>query len=355
MNHPYSDLPKSKYWRKFVSDISWRDLNLNSNVKFELKDDFKVATAGSCFAQHIARYMRYSGLEIYNAEPAHPLIVTFSQDHESYNQFSARYGNIYTSRQCLELLLQATGEMPIINDFYEEGGRWFDLMRPGIQKSGYASLNEAIADRSYHMSRVKEMFVNSDVFIFTLGLTECWRNSTFGHTYPVCPGTVRGKFDPELHLFDNLNYNSVFADMDELIRRLSIINKKLKIILTVSPIPLVATRTSENVLIASSYSKSVLRCVAGDLHARFENVAYFPSFEIINSVCSFGQYLASDLREVTERGVNHVMNEFMKTYYKKLPSLSLPNPNPTPENDVSLKAEQFTVECEEVYNYPGKF
>ncbi len=46
-----------------------------------------------------------------------------------------------------------------------------------------------------------------------------------------------------------------------------------------------------------------------------DHVSYFASYEIISHPASFGQYLASDLREVTNRGVAHVMASFMENYY----------------------------------------
>ena len=128
--HPYADLPRRSFWKKFVPDTAWRDLQLNDAPKFLLPRDARLATAGSCFAQHITRYMRNAGMAPYIAEPAHALLQQYGGDVDSYTQFSARYGNIYTSRQCLELFRQAFGLMPMVEDFVEDGGRWFDLLRP---------------------------------------------------------------------------------------------------------------------------------------------------------------------------------------------------------------------------------
>lgn len=313
--HPYSDLPRRHFWKKFVSDVAWRDLDINDAPKFKLQREAKVATAGSCFAQHIARYMREAGMAPYIAETAHALVQQFGGDVDSYNQFSARYGNIYTVRQCLELFRQAFGIIPMIEDFVEDKGRWFDLLRPNAIKAGFASLAEARADRAYHLGRVRVMFETTDVFVFTLGLTESWFNVQGGHTYPACPGTVKGEYKPEEHRFHNFTCAEIVADLEALIAELAKVNPGLKIIFTVSPVPLVATRSDRNVLIASSYSKSVLRAAVGEVEVKHPHVAYFPSYEIISHPASFGQYLASDLREVTERGVSHVMNCFLSTFY----------------------------------------
>jgi len=349
--HPYSALPDRVFWKKFVSDSPWRDLDLNESPKFLLNKEDKVASAGSCFAQHIARYMKRVGLAPYIAEPAHALMTEFGGDTASYTQFSARYGNIYTSRQCLELCLQAFGVRPMIEDFVEQDHRWFDLLRPNVQKDGYLTQQEARADRAYHLDRVKHMFETVDVFIFTLGLTEAWYHASQGHTYPACPGTVRGDYQAEQHLFRNLSVTQVSADLDELLGLLAKVNPRLKIILTVSPVPLVATYTKQNVVVASSFSKAVLRAAAGEVEARNPHVAYFPSYEIISHPASFGQYLASDLREVTERGVAHVMDCFLSSFWgidgrNGLAVVGVPEAEPSLQPQLA----PALADCEEMFN-----
>ena len=67
-------------------------------------------------------------------------------------------------------------------------------------------------------------------------------------------------------------------------------------------------------LVSTVYSKSVLRAVCGELEAQYDDVAYFPSYEIITGNHARGSYFGPDLREVTEAGVQHVMRLFMKHY-----------------------------------------
>jgi hypothetical protein len=350
-NHPYAGLPDRQFWRRFVSDCPWGKLNLNEPTKFQLEWNDRIATAGSCFAQHISRHLRKHGIPPYLAEPPHPLISEYGGDVGSYELFSARYGNIYTARQLWELFEQAFGRREMIEDFTEENGRWYDLLRPSVQKQGYASISEARADREYHLLRVRELFENASVFIFTLGLTESWYNARSLHTYPACPGTVRGSYDPDCHRFQNASCGEVTQDLERLVDALSLINPGLKIILTVSPVPLVATFTRQNVLVASSYSKAVLRAAAGEIEGCHPNVAYFPSFEIISSPASFGQYLSSDLREVNERGVSHVMECFMAAFF----NAGFQPVNPivgVAEADCSSPSDNTSalVECDELMN-----
>ena len=352
--HPYSELPARNFWKKFVSHAPWRDLNLNDNPKYTIETTDRVVTAGSCFAQHIARYMKQFGRHPYMVERPHPLMALVGAKTESYDLFSARYGNVYTSRQCLELFRQAVGTMPVIEDFVEEKGRFYDLVRPNAIPDGFSSLAEAAADRRYHISCVNTLFRTADVFIFTLGLTESWYHAKNGHTYPVCPGTVHGTYQPEEHRFYNLTCADISADLDALIAGLKEINPELRIILTVSPVPLVATNTQNNVLLASSYSKSVLRAACGEIEDKHSHVHYFPSYEIINHPASFGQYLESDLRGVTERGVSHVMDCFFKTF---CPSANKENvgaaivvQSKPVAMDLAANMASVNVECDELFN-----
>jgi len=356
--HPYSTLPERHFWRRFVSDVAWRDLPFMDAPKFTLQPGDRVATAGSCFAQHITRYMKRSGLEPLVAELAHPFVQAADPAlAQSYGQFSARYGNVYTARQMLELLRQAAGTQPMVQDFVvDAGGRWYDLLRPGVPKDGFASLAEAQADRRYHLRCVRQMFETVDVFVFTLGLTECWHHTQQGHTYPVCPGTLRGQYDPALHGFRNFNVREVMADIQALIDEAHALNPTLRFVFTVSPVPLVATRSNDNVLIASSYSKAVLRAAVGEVTQHCSAAEYFPSFEIINHAASFGQYLASDLREVTDRGVGHVMACFLAAFYPALNSgITSPAANSaaTPACDAhpsQARPIELPIECEEAFN-----
>ena len=352
--NPYSSLPDQNFWKRFVSNTPWRELHFGGNGKFQLALTDKIATAGSCFAQHIARYLNKAGRATYIAELPHPLVTEFGGEIDSYQLFSARYGNIYTARQCLELFNQAFGVVPMIEDFVLQSDRVYDLLRPNAIPNGFPGFREARADRVYHLACVKQLFETTDVFVFTLGLTECWYNSVVGHTYPACPGTARGDYNEHLHQFHNLTYSEVYADLDALIQGLMKVNPALKVILTVSPVPLVATNTDKNVLVASSYSKSVLRSVCGEIETRYAHVQYFPSYEIVGHVASFGQYLASDLREIAERGVSHVMSCFFTTFMlaenensaTDLSSIQIASA----KVPIAISSAHPDVECEEMFN-----
>jgi GSCFA family len=324
--HPYLNLPDYCYWRRSIADVGGTDVDPVVAGKFNITPHDRVATAGSCFAQHIARHLSKGGFNYFVTETANPVVPPYLAERFGYGLFSARYGNIYTSRQFIQLLHRAYGMFVPADDVWinDEGG-FIDPFRPQIQPAGFASRYEYDADRCQHFAAVRRAVEECDVFVFTLGLTEGWVFRTDGAAYPLCPGVAGGRFDETLHQFLNLRPSNVVADMQEALRFIKSKNNKVRFILTVSPVPLIATAENRSVLVSTAYSKSVLRVACEELAMDDPDVAYFPSYEIITGSYNRGRYFAADLRSVTEEGVAHVMRLFMKHYAKQteVPSPSL--------------------------------
>lgn len=312
--NPYRRLPDSSFWSRAVARPAMSEVRPLRDFPFRITAADKVATAGSCFAQHIARHLAGSGFHYHVVEQGHPMLGANLRRKFNYGTFSARYANIYTSRQLLQLIERAEGRFTPLVDWWDgpEGGV-VDPFRPTIQPGGFASVAELQADRDSHLAAVRRMLREMDVFVFTLGLTETWVDRRDGAAFPLCPGVSGGRFDPSEHAFLNLRVDEVRDDLRRVVTRLRDIRPDLRIILTVSPVPLKATASEDHVLSATTYSKSVLRVAAHDIAAEFGDVGYFPSFEIITGNFNRGAYYDDDLREVRPEGVAHVMRTFFET------------------------------------------
>lgn len=348
--HPYKSLPNKAFWRRSVAQPKMAEVDPVGVFELNIKPETKVATAGSCFAQHIARHLSKSGFNYYVAEQGHPIVPLNVRDAHNYGTFSARYGNLYTARQLYQLIERAYDRFtPAETPWVDADGTVRDPFRPTVQPGNYVSVAEMEADRDQHLAAVREMFETLDVFVFTLGLTECFRSLEDGAVFPLCPGVDGGEFDPEKYEFYNQDVSDVIADMEAFIAALKAVNPKAQIILTVSPVPLMATaELNAHVLGATTYSKSVLRVAAEALRKTNDHVHYFPSFEVITGQYNRGSYYAADLRNVVEDGVSHVMRLFLKyatdTKVKKPAKASGEK-----EDDFSRMARQFVeVECDEI-------
>jgi hypothetical protein len=311
---PYEGLPKTNYWRSGVAEVDPTTIQGLYVKKFAIERTTKVATAGSCFAQHIGRRLKQRGFDVLDFEPPPASLSAASTTKFGYNIYSARYGNIYLCRQLLQLAQEAFNRRSPAEVAWTKDGRFFDALRPGVEPEGFDTLEELVHHRRTHLQAVHKLLSEAELFIFTFGLTEGWISRVDGTAYPTAPGTIAGQFDPAKYQFKNFTYSEVLSDFLEFRELMRSVNPRIRFLLTVSPVPLTATASSNHVLVASTYSKAVLRGVAGELTERFQDVDYFPSFELIASHFSKGAFFDSNLRSVTDEGVDTVMRIFFAAH-----------------------------------------
>lgn len=312
MSHPYHGVSEVQRWSRAMAGRTFEQIDPVVSTPFRIEPGSRIVTAGSCFAQHVARHLRMRGHPCLETEPAHPLLPTPVAEAFNYGVYSARYGNVYTARQLSQLWRRATGAFVPMDDCWEQDGACFDPFRPTIQPGGFSSAREYAEDRRQHFAAVRKAFAEMDVFVFTLGLTECWASREDGSVYPLCPGVAAGSFDASRHRFINLTVDDVVSDLRAFITEVRQVNPRMKMILTVSPVPLAATAVPGHVLVASTYSKSVLRVAAGQL-SQISGVYYFPSYEIVGAAGS--DAFAADRRSVLESTVERVMALFFEHFF----------------------------------------
>lgn len=170
---PYKGLPDRAWWRQSVGDLPSYKVDPVAGMPFRIAPSDRVATAGSCFAQHIAKRLPDLGLTYFVTEPGPVRLSDRERAERQYGTFSARYGNIYTTRQFLQTLQRAFGEFtPLTDHWVCEDGRILDPFRPSIEPRGYSGLDELRWDRERHFAAVRDLVRRSDIFVFTMGLTE---------------------------------------------------------------------------------------------------------------------------------------------------------------------------------------
>ncbi len=312
--HPYKTLPEKNFWKSSVSERNALDIKELYRKKYEITRADAIVTAGSCFAQHIARNLSRSGFNYRDFEKP---ISGFPEDSLSafnYGVYSARYCNIYTARQLLQTFQRAIGTFVPHEEFWISDFGVYDQFRPLVEPEPYRDVSEARAARAGHYAALQRILSETDLFIFTFGLTEAWRDDRDGSILPVCPGTQAGTFDPSYHSFVNFTMAETLADFRAFMALCRKMNPDIRFLLTVSPVPLVASASAEHVLVATTYSKSVLRAVAGELAETDPAVAYFPSYEIIASPPFRSIFFESDMRGVSTFGVAHVMSHFFAAH-----------------------------------------
>lgn len=316
MNNPYLSLPEKSFWRTGALKTHPLSPQEFYQKSFEIDRSDKILTAGSCFAQHISRALRRVGVNVMDYEAPPSTVNDDVARRFGYLTYSARYANIYTTRQLLQLLQEVFEDRVSPEPVWENDGAFYDSMRPSVEPLGLRSPEEVLEHRKEHLAAVRRLVEDVDVFIFTLGLTECWAFTGTNWVFPTAPGTIAGDYDPKRYYFLNLSYDEVLADIREamkLVRRHSK-SKNLRFLFTVSPVPLTATYSNEHVTVATTHSKSVLRAVAGEISTGDPTVGYFPSYEIVTSPLARGVFYDMNWRTVNPAGVQLIMSSFLDSH-----------------------------------------
>lgn len=313
LKHPYQEQPEKAFWKKTVSGEYPLDIANWYSKKFSISSQ-SIATAGSCFAQHIGKQLKDNGFDFVDVEPAPNFLNKESHLDYGYGMYSARYGNVYSSRQLIQLVQRAFDEFVPEETYWLKDGGYVDPFRPTIEPEPYVSITELTIHRDHHLHCVRKLFEEAQIFVFTLGLTETWISTKDGSAFPIAPGVAGGLFNPQKYQLKNLSFSGVVYDMERFFKMVRQINKKMRFILTVSPVPLMATATNQNVIVATMESKSVLRAAAGFLARKYGFVDYFPSYEIISSHVMRGLFYNPDMRTISHYGVEHVMKQFFKEH-----------------------------------------
>jgi hypothetical protein len=348
MTHPYKIQPDTAKWSRSVSQ-NWRPESVISNATTLLRREDKIASLGSCFASNLIPYLKRHGFHYVETERRTTDFAHAPPENFSYDLFSAAYGNVYTARQFRQLLDRALNRFRPQEDRWHVGSEVVDPFRPGLR---FRARSDAEFDAltNYHLSRVKVVFETANVIIFTLGLTETWYSQVDGAVFPACPGTVAGTFDPNKHAYKNFGVNEIVADLDYICATLKEIRPDVRIILTVSPVPLVATATSDHVLVASTYSKSVLRVACSEILARQDLVTYFPAYELITGPQAPADFFELDRRNASAKGIDQVMTAFLAHCEVDPGSTNhdvVENSRPSSSQAIALSDLVSRIECEE--------
>jgi hypothetical protein len=161
-----------------------------------------------------------------------------------------------------------------------------------------------VAARRKAIFEIYQSAAECRVIIMTLGLSEVWFDTLTGLYLNVAPRPAAIKAYPDRFRMHVLSFEEAYAFLD---RTLGLLRKHgrpdLRVILTISPVPLTVTHRTEDVMVANSYSKSVLRVAAEHALVDHPFVTYYPSYESV---------LLSDRRRAFEEDMVHVTDDLVR-------------------------------------------
>jgi tetratricopeptide (TPR) repeat protein len=229
-------------------------VNLNSEPKFVSKDT-RFFTMGSCFARNLAKSLNNSGYVSHHMEISEYINTTFAN----------------------KVFVDWLNDADIAGAIRD---RIAELLPPGWSKEN-----------------TLQVIKNSDVFILTLGVAAAFFDRVTGDFVLPRPSALNSRVLAEKYLFRTTSVKENVENVLYLIEFIRNICPQMKIIVTVSPVPLLASFEYESAVQADCLSKSTMRLVAHEVvnNSNISNILYWPSFEVFRWAGSnASNYYAAD-------------------------------------------------------------
>jgi hypothetical protein len=297
----------NEYFRDFVSTRTFR------NPRVELfKRGSQVLTMGSCFANEVRAYLE--SRQIGHVLPKIPsaslaLFDEASKEDSSWGAWNGvsnlQYYNTFSIRQEIE---KAAGIWTQDEDDHWEVAIGNEkLYQCPYRRRIFARSPADLRDLTIAIDQeITQSLEAADLIIFTLGLTEVWRKKDNGFVSCCEPGYCHGGGETETEFLASSfqqNHDNLKVIVDEITEHFGHKN----ILISVSPVPLGRTFRPLDICVANMESKSILRSVAGDIASSYNNVHYFPSYEMcLSDPATFRE----DGRHVTREKVDQIMSLF---------------------------------------------
>lgn len=260
--------------------------------KFTLADRPRIFASGSCFAREIELALYNLGHDVLSWTP----------------QWGGEYDgtfNRYTTHAIIGDFLFALEGGWSPENIVEFGGKFFDYTGHGA----FETKERAIEVRERIISAHRKA-LEADVLFVTLGLVEAWYDTQIG---VYCNTPPFGQFLGGRYELRITDFAENLGAMRRFISTLRKHKADLKIILTTSPVALKETFSGQDILIANTYSKAVLRAVAQEIAQNDPLTDYFPSYEMVTQADPDSAW-EHDRRHVKRDFVAEIINRFISAY-----------------------------------------
>ncbi|GGL57660.1 GSCFA domain-containing protein [Wenxinia marina] len=275
---------------------------------FRIAEGDTVFAIGSCFARNVEKALEGAGKRVLSRE------FELGDVGESLGD-AANFFNKYSIHSVTNEIRWALERetFPGADVIYEIGkGRYCDPQL-GMARLDF-DLETILAFRHRYLDAMAAV-KDADVIILTLGYVETWYDRRLGLYLNVVPPVQLIKAEPDRFEFRVLSYSDVLGGLEELYALLvKHRTKPLKMLVTVSPVPLLATFRDMDVLVANAYSKSVQRAALDEFVLGKEGVDYFPSYEFVTLSNPTVAWARNDYRHVSPDVVNRIMSNVLVSY-----------------------------------------
>ncbi len=237
----------------------------------------KILSLGSCFSENMGNKLSYYKF---------PIII---------NPFGIIYNpeSIATS---MEILI--SGKTFTGSDLFEHQGIWNSF----YHHSRFSNTNKNACLLKINESSLKaaEMLKQTEFLILTFGTAWVYEFLHSGEIVSNCHKVPAKEFKRY-----RLPVQQITERFKTLFQTIFALNTELKVILTVSPVRHLKDGAEENLL-----SKATLIMAVHELISSFEQVSYFPSYEIMMDDLRDYRFYANDMIHPSTLAINYIWEKF---------------------------------------------
>lgn len=241
----------------------------------------KILSLGSCFSENIGKKL------------------TDYKFQALANPFGILY-NPQSIANSLDFLLQ--DKRFVDADLFEYKGVWNSF----YHHSRFSDINKnkCLENINASISKGSAYLKNSRLLLITFGTSWVYEHKQTGDIVSNCHKIPSKEFDRKKLTIDQIT--NIYSKTIKLLQNQ---NQDINIIFTVSPIRHLKDGVTENQL-----SKSTLILAIHNLVNEFDNVSYFPSYEIMMDDLRDYRFYNDDMTHPSAIAVDYIWNEFKETY-----------------------------------------
>ncbi len=233
----------------------------------------KVLTMGSCFAASMGARLSLLPLEV-KTQPCGTLFHPFS-------------------------ITRALSGV-VSEEVYEQNGYY---LHPDYHSVFTATSSDELLDDVRSVSaEVSEFMAGSDFLLLTWGTSFSYFDKHLNKLVANCHKMPADRFEKRLSTVDE-----IVSDFYSL---LSTLPSTTQVDLTVSPV-----RHTKDGMLENQVSKSTLRVAADIVSKRFENVHYFPAYEIMLDELRDYRFYESDMIHPNQQAQDYIWERFKAAYF----------------------------------------
>ncbi len=244
--------------------------------------DKKSVMLGSCFAENMGERLQKA---------------KFSVD---LNPFGILYNPLSVEKAVSSLLehKQFMGE-----DLVQHDGRWHSFMH----HSRFSAIEQAncLDAINARIETSSKWLIEADFLFITFGTSWVYELKETGEVVSNCHKLPSSHFTRR-----RLSVDEIVEKYTLLIKKLQKVNPNLQIVFTVSPIRHWKDGAHENAV-----SKSTLLLAIDALEKQFNNVKYFPSYELMMDDLRDYRFYTEDMLHPNKVAVDYIWERFSETFF----------------------------------------